>query len=254
MTTINDILITLEKFAPMSLAESWDNCGLLVGERHSPVYKCLIALDITLDVLNEAISTKCELIISHHPLIFTSTNSVTTDNTTGEIIMTAIKNDISIICMHTNLDSCDGGVNDALANALGLLDIKNLGAGESLSLGRFGILPERIDLTDFLPIVKSSLNANSLRYTGCRKVFRVGVLGGAGGKMIDLACANRCDTYVTSEVSYDTYQKALDLGINIIDAGHFATENVICDVLAKLISKQCEPIISTTHKDIVDIF
>lgn len=252
MTTIQDILSNLESFAPYSLAESWDNCGLLVGDSSHEVTKAIIALDVTQDVINEAISTNCNLIIAHHPVIFTSTKTVNTQTETGRLIISAIKNDISIICMHTNLDSCDGGVNDALANALNLTNIENLGAGETFSLGRVGTLNAPLAFDEFLSLVKTNLDANGLKFVGSGKVQKVAVLGGAGGKLMDFAIKHGCDTYVTSDVSYDGFQRAKSLGINLIDAGHFSTENVICDILYNRLRDLCKISISKTHTDIIN--
>lgn len=255
MNKVSDILNFLEDYAPYNLAEKWDNCGLLVGDLSTGVNKILCALDVTLDVIKEAISTNCNLIIAHHPLIFTSVNRVISTDYTGKMLQLAIKNDISIICMHTNLDCTTDGVNDALARKLNLQNIQNLGCGDSLNLGRFGELQTSCDFMDFVDNVKEKLNANGIKYVFSGKnVKKIAVLGGSGGKLIDFAIKNDCDTFVTADCSYDVFQKALACEINLIDAGHFATENVICEVICqKIIEKFGEIIeISKIHTDIIN--
>ena len=254
MIKVSDVLSFLEDYAPYNLAESWDNNGLLVGDNDSKITKILCALDVTEEVLNEAIDKNCNLIIAHHPLIFTSVKTVTTSDVTGRIILKAIKNDVSIICMHTNLDCADNGVNDALALKIGLNNIQNLGAGDSLSLGRFGNLDIESQFDDFLDLVKEKLGANGLKYVGNNNVYKVAVLGGSGGKLIDFAVKNFADTYLTADCTYDVFQKAQNLGINLIDAGHFATENVICETIKDKITEKFGNIIeiSVKHKDIIN--
>ncbi|MFI3226795.1 MAG: Nif3-like dinuclear metal center hexameric protein [Clostridia bacterium] len=246
-----NILSFLEQFAPYELAESWDNCGLLVGDKEQEVKKVICALDVTQNVINEAINTDCNLIVAHHPLIFTSIQAITSSDPVGKMIMTAVKNDISIICMHTNLDSTQGGVNDALANKLGL---QNIYSDEKMTLGRIGNLVEAMQFDDFLFHVKTSLNANGLKFVGSKACKKIAVLGGSGGKLMDFALRNDCDTYVTSDCSYDIFQKADNLGINLIDAGHFATENVIIDVLVSKINETFGQIAckSQIHEDIIN--
>ncbi len=253
MIKVVDILKYMEKIAPIELKESFDNVGLLVGDKESEVSGALIALDITPNVIDEAISTGCNLIVAHHPIIFTALKSVTNSDFIGKMVITAIKNDISIICMHTNLDSAEDGVNDALAQKLNLKDIENFGAGDSLSLGRVGQLENEMEFDEFLTFVKEKLGSNGIKYVGTNKVKKVSVLGGSGGKLMDLAIKNGSDTYVTADCTYDTFQKALYLGLNLIDAGHFATENVICEVLRKKLSENFKIPVknSQKHHDII---
>lgn len=254
MVKVAQILSFLEQYAPYELSENWDNCGLLVGDKNLAVNKVLIALDVTQAVIDEAICKNCKVIVAHHPVIFTKISKINADDYTGKMLITAIKNDISIICMHTNLDSANFGVNDALADKIGLKNIENLGCGDSKALGRFGNIEKPCDFDTFLCNIAEILNANGLKFVGNRKVSKVAVLGGAGGKLIDYAISNGCDTYVTSDCSYDTFQKAEQMGINLVDAGHFATENVICDILLTKLSENFDIIfeISENHKDVIN--
>ena len=251
MTKINDILTFLEEFAPYNLAESWDNCGLMVGNKEDSVTNILCSLDITPSVIDESIKKNCNLIIAHHPLIFTSVKCVTASDSTGSMIIKSILNNISIICMHTNLDSTLNGVNDALANKLNLL---NISSDESAPMGRIGNLSSEMDFSNFLDYVKKTLNANGLKYTGLNPCNKIAVLGGSGGKMIDFAIKNGCDTFITGDCSYDAFQKANYLGLNLIDAGHFATENAVIDVLVAKINKKFSNICTSSkeHHDIIN--
>ena len=134
MTTVQDILTFMEGLAPYELAESWDNVGLLCGDRAQEVTSVLCALDVTETVVQEAAERGAQLVVAHHPAIFTSVSRVTSDDTTGRVLRYAIKHDISIICMHTNADCAEGGVNDALASALFLTNVVSMEAGENGSL------------------------------------------------------------------------------------------------------------------------
>ena len=144
MTTVQDILTFMEGLAPYELAESWDNVGLLCGDRAQEVTSVLCALDVTETVVQEAAERGAQLVVAHHPAIFTSVSRVTSDDTTGRVLRYAIKHDISIICMHTNADCAEGGVNDALASALFLTNVVSMEAGENGMLGRVGDLPHSI--------------------------------------------------------------------------------------------------------------
>lgn len=159
MTTVQDILTFMEGLAPYELAESWDNVGLLCGDRAQEVTSVLCALDVTETVVQEAAERGAQLVVAHHPAIFTSVSRVTSDDTTGRVLRYAIKHDISIICMHTNADCAEGGVNDALASALFLTNVVSMEAGENGMLGRVGDLPREMQPREFALYVKECLRA-----------------------------------------------------------------------------------------------
>ena len=229
MPTVGDIFAFLNSKAPVSLKLGFDNVGLLVGRSDRPVQTVLTALDITDEVIEEAIREGAELIVSHHPLFF-ELKSVTDGTWTGSRALTLAENKIAAICMHTNLDAAEGGVNDALLQALGLSY-----AGEfdpETHIGRIGELPEATTVQAFLERTKAALNGNGLRYYDAGKpVRRVAVCGGSGGGELALAYAAGCDTYVTADIKYDPFLEAKHLGLNLIDADHFCTENVVIPVL-----------------------
>lgn len=226
---VNDVLTFLSNKAPLNLKMDFDNVGLLVGNPDVEVTKILIALDITSEVIEEAISLGANLIVSHHPVIWDPMKSLVNTNVQQRKIIQLIKNDISAICMHTNLDIVHDGVNDVL---MGLLEVNTLKVleetGENQGCGRIGELNEQCDLHSFLNKCKSVLHTKGIRYYDAhRPVKRVAVMGGSGGNEIDLAFANECDTYVTSDIKYDQFLLAKELGINVIDADHFYTENPV---------------------------
>ena len=264
MTKVRDIYDYLNAIAPVSLKMDFDNVGLLVGDYEAEAGRCLLALDITVEVIQEAKNIGAELIVSHHPLIFGSIKSVTADDLTGRKIIELIKNDISAICMHTNLDIAQGGVNDALMNALGASVSSYLepcgsdAEGNEIGCGRIGELKSETEFAEFLCVCKQALNAGGLRYHDAgKKVKKLAVMGGAGGSGIALAKAQGCDTYVTSDIKYNGFLDAKELGINLIDADHFCTENVVIPVLAQKLSKEftvTEFIVSSVHKQTVRFF
>lgn len=258
MIQVKDVLHCLEQTAPYELAEHWDNVGLLVGDPEEKVEGVLCALDITQTVVEEAAERGCNLIVAHHPVIFTSINRVTADTVTGKILMTMIRKGISGICMHTNMDCASEGVNDLLAASLGLTDVVNMGAGEGGNLGRVGNLTKPMELAEFAQHVKLSLGAGGVRVAdGGKPVHRVAVGGGACGKLMDFAVAKGADTFVIGDSSYDIMMKAHDIGLNLLDAGHFPTENPVARGFRDLIAAQFPELsihVSEQHCDCIHFY
>lgn len=245
MPDVKDIRDFFNQEAPFYMKLDFDNVGLLVGFPDAPVRRVLTALDITDDVIEEAISIKAELIVSHHPLLFDPLKSVTEDDEKGRKIIRLVNNGISAICLHTNLDAADGGVNDALMAALGgevtgLLDSHGTHPdGRPYGIGRVGVLPLKTGFFDFLAQIKQSLKSNGLRYHYAGKpVYHIACCGGAGGSELQKAIAAGCDTYITSDLKYDHFLLAKEAGLNLIDADHFCTENVVVPVLARMLAEQ----------------
>lgn len=229
MPTVGEILEFLKEKAPVEAKLDFDNVGLLVGRSDRRVGKVLAALDIPDEVIDEAVAEGADLIVSHHPLFF-SLKEISDASWTGERALRLAEHKIAAICMHTNLDAARGGVNDALLGALGLTYADEL--DEETMIGRVGELPMETPMADFLAAVKASLHANGLRYHDAdRPVKRVAVCGGSGGGELALAYAAGCDTYVTADIKYDPFLEAKHLGVNLIDADHFCTENVVVPVL-----------------------
>lgn len=264
MIKVKDIFDYLNMLAPVELKMDFDNVGLLVGDSECPVNKCIIALDITDEVIEEAVTAKAELIISHHPIIFGALKSVTANDLTGRKVISLVRNNISALCMHTNLDIAEGGVNDALMKTLdarteGFLEYAGCdNNGKEAGCGRIGTLENEMQFDDFLGFCKERLKANGLRYYKAGdRVKNIAVMGGAGGSSVALAKSLGCDTFVTSDIKYNNFLDAKELGINLIDADHFCTENVVVQVLLEELSAEFPNVsffISKVHKQTIQFF
>ena len=252
MTTVADILNYIETLAPRSMKMDWDNVGLLCGSRATPVTKVLVALDPFEAVCQEAVEIGAQLIITHHPLIFQAPKAITDETSIGRSIMQLCRYGISAINAHTNLDQAPGGVNDVLAQKLGLENVEIVNPKDGIGLMRCGDVTEQ-SLESFLALVKERLDCDGLRYvSGSQSVRKVAVGGGScAGGMLEAKAAG-CDTFVTADVKYNQFWDAYDLGMNLIDAGHFHTENPVVSVLADKIAAAFPEIqveISKTHTD-----
>lgn len=343
------IINYLDQLAPRNLAEQWDNVGLQIGDRTLEIKGILVALDLDPQVVEEALALGANLIITHHPVIFKPLNNIRADSPQGKMLLNIIKNDISVYCAHTNLDSAGQGVNQVLAELLRLENIKVLnpdkfenlfklvfyvpeshlepvrkaitvaGAGwignysdctfavkgigtfkaaqgstpfigevgvleqtpefrletivtekqvnkvvkaavdahpyeeaaydvypltnrsSQLGLGRLGDLPAPVSLKDFMDIVKNSLNISTVKYTGDSQalVHKIAVCGGSGASLIHKSVFSGADVLLTGDVKYHEAQEAKALGLNLIDAGHFATEYPIVMNLVALLAVHC---------------
>ena len=253
MTTVQDILHYLETLAPTDLKMEWDNVGLLCGRSDKEVRTILVALDPFPHVCQEAVDVGADLLVTHHPLIFQPLNSVSDQTATGRAIMTLIANDISAVNAHTNLDCADGGVNDTLAERLELTDVSVIGSEHLLRAGQFNSC-----LPAFLEHVKAKLGCKGLRYvSGGKQVCKVAVGGGSCGSELNDVITAGCDTFVTADVKYNQFWDAKEMGINLIDAGHFHTENPVCTVLADRLQKafpDVQVILSKKHADCVNFY
>ena len=219
MPSAGEIEARLFDLAPGERAMEWDNVGLLVGDPERPVERVLVALDITEAVADEAIAKGCELIVAHHPVMncrWLPVQSIRDDTPQGHLLLKILRSGLSAICMHTNLDVAPGGVNDALAAALGLEDPGPLGDPEGLC--RMGTLASPMPLQEFAKHVCRALQANGVRYAGdSGPVRKVAVGGGACGDYEDAAIAAGCDVFVTSDLSYHQFLDAAGKGIRLID-------------------------------------
>ncbi|MBQ8768318.1 MAG: Nif3-like dinuclear metal center hexameric protein [Oscillospiraceae bacterium] len=256
MTTVNDILEFMEAIAPMALKMPWDNAGLLCGSRTTPVTKILVALDPFEHVCDEAADWGAQLIVTHHPLIFDPQRAITDNNPVGRSILTLCRNGISAINAHTNLDQAEGGINDIFAQILGLNNIETI-CENDMQLLRCGEIKEQ-PLDSFLATVKEKLHCEGLRYCdGGKPVRKVAVGGGSCGGELYQAVRAGCDTFVTADVKYNQFWDAKDAGLNIIDAGHFCTENPVCAYLVEKIRAafpDVEVKISETHADCIKYY
>ncbi|SFP14483.1 dinuclear metal center protein, YbgI/SA1388 family [Oscillibacter sp. PC13] len=259
MPTVREIEQRLFALAPRDGAIEWDNVGQLLGDPEQEISRVLVALDITEAVADEAIAQGCKLIVSHHPVMnckWLPVQSVRSDTPQGHLLLKLLRNGVSAICMHTNLDVAKGGVNDCLAEALELIDPGPLGDPEGLC--RMGTLPAPMPLAEFAAFVCRALGANGVRYAGAnRPVQRVAVGGGACGEYEAAAMAAGCDTFVTSDLSYHQFLDAEGKGINLIDAGHFPTEDPVCARLITHLTEQFPELSvtkSASHREVIQYY
>ncbi len=247
MTKVEDIFNELCRYAPLNLQMGFDNSGFLLGRKDSVVHKVLLALDVTPAVVEEASELDAELIISHHPLIFSPLKSVT-----DEKLLKLAEKKINVISMHTNLDIAWGGVNDVLMEALGA---STEGALDEDGCGRIGKLLTPMAMQDFLAMCKDALRTGGLRYYDSgRKVQQLAVMGGSGGDSVETAFRLGCDTYLTADIKYHQFLQAAELGINLIDGDHFCTENLVIPALAARLGGSFEDVsftVSEKHRQLI---
>ena len=251
MATVADILKFVETVAPPYMKEDWDNVGLNCGHMDRPVTKILVALDPFPHVCREAKEIGADLLVTHHALIW-KPGFITDANAQGRNTLFLVENGIAHINAHTNLDQAPGGVNDVLAAKLGLENVEIVNPQNGIGLMRCGDLAAQ-PLENFLALVKERLGCDGLRYvSGGKPVHKVAVGGGSCASGILEVKAAGCDTFVTADIKYNQFWDAQDLGINLIDAGHFHTENPVVAVLADKIAAAFPEIqveISKTHTD-----
>lgn len=262
MVTVKDIYEFLGSIAPTYMKESWDNVGLNCGRMGKEVKTVLVALDPFEGVCQEAVDIGADLLVTHHALLW-DPGFITDETQQGKNTLFLIEHGIPCINAHTNLDCAPEGVNDTLAKVLGLTNVKVVSPVGTDAQGReYGLLRqgtvEQQPLEQFLQRVKDALGCPGLRYAdGGRPVHKVCVGGGACGSELMDAYNAGCDTFVTADVKYNQFWDASDLGLNLIDAGHFATENPVVAVLAEKIAAQFPEIavkISETHSDCMKFY
>lgn len=235
---VRELYDYMSDIIPPSLSCGWDNDGLMCcPDPDREVRRVLVALDVTDDVVDEAIHGGFDLIVSHHPLIFKPIKTLADDSGTGGRLINLVRAGVSVMSFHTRLDAVDGGVSDVLAELLGLDSVLPFGA-EGEMAGRIGRLRHALPLDEFARQVKTALGAPFVLISGCgRMVSRVAVLGGSGDDFIIAAKAAGADTFVSGRLGYHEMTDAADIGMNLIEAGHFYTEDPVCDRLVELINE-----------------
>ena len=247
MTTIYDILQFFETFAPVGTAMDFDNCGLLVGDKNTAVTKVLVTLDITAEVAEEANKLGCELIISHHPVIFNPIKRLSAHS----VPYLLAQYGVSAICMHTNLDLSEiFGVNTCLGKAARLKEVRRAPEGECLFFGDFD---EPVPVRELAEQIKNALCCRGLRYTeGKGTVKRLAVASGAGGSDIFAAAAIGADALLTGEIKHHEINAANELGVAVIDPGHFKSEDIVINPLTDRLKAAFPAITFTKSKEYDD--
>ena len=249
--TVETVAAFLARFAPVELAEDWDNVGLLVGDGRAEVRRLMTCLTITPPVVDEAVERRANLIVAHHPLPFRALKRLTRETTAGGMILDLIAAGIAVYSPHTGFDSAAQGINQRLAHGLGLLDIKPLvphsdgaSAGDSdmcsLGAGRWGRLEEPLSLAQFTRRVKEFLAIEHLQLVGAdaRKIVTVAVACGAAGEFLEAARAAGCDCLLTGETRFHTCLEAQATGMALVLPGHYASERFAVESLAGVLAEQ----------------
>ncbi|MBS4761276.1 Nif3-like dinuclear metal center hexameric protein [Carnobacteriaceae bacterium zg-ZUI252] len=226
---VKEVVAHLETLAPRHLAESWDNVGLLVGDENATVTGVLFTLDVTNEVLDEAIEKGANLIISHHPPLFRGIQTIIATQPQQALFMKAIQNGIHLYAAHTNIDVADGGMNDWLADALALQNVTilhvdgTLDNGQSYGIGRVGRLPEVMTLKELVTLLPERFYTHGVRYVGQddKRIETVAILGGAGQSYYMDAVKKGADVLITGDTSYHVAQEMADAHLALIDPGHF---------------------------------
>jgi len=237
ITTVNHILDVLLRWAPQHLKADYDNVGLLVGDPQQTVNGVLTCLDITDAVVKEAIESNCNLIVAHHPLIFRKLSAVRTDDPTGRLVTDLVRNNLSVIALHTNLDSAIDGVSYVLAEQLGLKDLQFLETERTDGgYGVIGNLARTLSTPAFLQLCAESLHIPVVRYSGNpTHIDRVAVCGGAGSFLIDAAIGQGAQAFVTADLKYHDFFTHTS-NFLLCDAGHYETEMPISGRISKYIA------------------
>lgn len=224
--TVKDIYDYLDALCPFDSALDFDNAGLLIGSYNSPVEKAVVSLDCTKAAVKQAKDMRAELIITHHPVIFGGIKAISSDSIYSDLI----KSGINVISAHTNLDSADGGVNDCLVKTLGLENTKKIVCADGFSFRR-GSLPFETSPAALAKYAGEKLNFSPRFVEGNTVIKTVAVCGGSGGDFLQQAYDAGCEAYITAECKHHVFIQAENLGITLIDCGHFATEDVVTEPL-----------------------
>jgi len=240
----NKFIEIIESVCPPDLAEPWDNCGFQVNTEFEDVDKALVALEVTDDVIDEAVDTESDLIITHHPMIFEGIDKIDHNDVTGNYIIKLIKLGISVYSCHTSFDKLDGGNNDYLGQVLELNDIVPFENGNLFC--RRAVTPFEVTLAEFVHKAADALEISEKYFKVCgdptRTIYSVGWCTGSGAEFIREACEEGCDLFITGDLKYHDAQMAKALGICVLDAGHYGTEKIFVDNMAEILSRKtnCE--------------
>ena len=241
---IKEVLSALEKFAPLPLQESWDNAGLQVGLTEAEVSGALLCLDVTEEVIDEAVAKGCNLVVSHHPLLFRGLKTISDLTDVQRTVMKAIRQQVCVVSMHTNMDNAQGGVNFKIAEKLGLdevkfLETKRVGEVECGS-GVIGTLSTPMAANDFVLKVKQTFGVACAMTNELlrRPICRVAICGGAGDFLLDEAVSQGADAFITGEMHYHQYF-GYEQRVQICVIGHYQSEQFTSEIFRDIINEKC---------------
>ena len=238
-----EIIEILEKKYPKDNAEPWDNVGVLVGDPSIDVKKVMLTLDVTENVVNEAIKNKIDMIISHHPMIFDAIKTINIDDSIGRKIIKLIKNNMLLYAMHTNLDASKDGLNDYILKLLGIKKSEILDENKDrkdVGIGRYYELESPMSIGDYTKIIKKKLKIENVRVITediTKKIQKIAIVNGAGMSYWKMAYDKGIDLFVTGDVRHHDGLDALELGLNIIDVTHYDGEKMFSEILIKILKR-----------------
>ena len=236
---VKDIINVIEEFAPASIQEGWDNSGLCVGSPEDEVTSILFALDCTPELVDEAVECGADMIVTHHPLIFSGLKKISPDDFIGKAVIKAIKAGISIYAAHTNADKVIAGVSGAMAERLGLENVNILAdEGNGVGLGVVGTLPQPISSNQALKLVKEKFGLKMIKASRPIEglVTKIAMCGGSGGSLIGAAQKSGAQLFISGDISYHNFFTQKDF--MIMDIGHYESEIDIVEILISLIKKK----------------
>lgn len=239
---INDFIAEVEKIAPLELQEEWDNSGWQIKLTDGEISKVMVALEVNRQVVYDAVLNKIDLLLVHHPLIFGKISRVDNNDITGNLIVELIKHGISVYSTHTPFDRCSGGNNDYFGQVLGLEDIELFMENDPAGYCRAGSLPgDGMKISDFIDSAARALRVDRkyFNYAGRADaaVKKIGWCTGAGAEFLKAAKAAGCDLYITGDLKYHAAQEAREIGLNVLDCGHFGTEQIFVENMISKLDK-----------------
>ena len=234
--TVKELYRKMSERIPENLSEEWDNDGLMCSsDTSADVHRALVSLDVTEEIVDYAIENGFDLIVSHHPLIFKPISSRTEDSHVARKVIKLISNNISVFSFHTRADKVVGGVNDQLCDLIGLFDTHPFGEG---GIGRIGRIDEECSLEDFVYRIKDQLGLQGVLVSdGYNRVSTIAVLGGDGKDFVKAAIDAGADTYISGRISYNMMEEAAEMGINLIEAGHYFTEFPVTSFFSNILNR-----------------
>lgn len=252
---VKEIAAIIEKAFPLNDAEEWDNVGLLLGRREKEVKKVLLTLDVTPFVADEALENGADMIVSHHPILFSPVGRITDETAEGAMLLKLINNDIAVYAAHTNLDKGIGGINDCLSELFGLKDkeVVEKSDTDGVGLGRIGTLPESMTARELAHLVKDKLSTPvRLSGNGDKIIKMIAIGSGASDDIIPKAAEMGADAVITGDCKYHRNQGYTELGVAVIDAGHYPTEICSIGIFGKLLAGTGLETVRSKNKDIFE--
>lgn len=258
MSSVQDFCIFLETFAPVRLAEDWDNVGLLLGNREAEVKRLMTCLTVTPSSVREAVAASVDLVVTHHPMPFRPLKKITSDTVTGSMLLDLMSNRISVYSPHTAFDSAYRGINQSIAEGLQLNDIQPLQPFEDdvdgLGAGRMGSLSKECPVAEWVETTKDFFGVDGLHVVGRAEdtVSKVAVACGSAGQFLEPAIRLGCDCLITGETNFHTCLEAEAHQVSLLLPGHFASERFAVQTLASILQEEFPDVDAWASRDEVD--